>query len=225
MQWFLKPSWCLMPCYNNPDLLVFFKKSLLFFLCFKSLFLNFTLVFLKRLSCSMLSWLSLFHCTVKAECTFWLLHLYISWSLMYIWVVCHGITQCKQSRNPENRDFCVLSIWVFCNFFEIFVDINKTKLHYSSQVLPASEMCLLIVVSGKRVLFIWDDTGCRHGHLVCLKAVLSVVIFSLFEVISFLICSTQNTNITSSSRAYSASLRHVYALGPYCITLACFSVS
>lgn len=52
------------------------------------------------------------------------------------------------------------------------MDINKTKLHYSSQVLPASEMCLLIAVSGKRIIFIWDNTGCRHGHLVCFKAVL-----------------------------------------------------
>lgn len=88
-----------------------------FFLCSEGFFLNFALVFLKRLSCSMSSWLSLFHCTVKAECTFWLLHLYISWSLMYIWVVCHGITQCKQSRNPE----IVTSVFSPFEYFVIFL--------------------------------------------------------------------------------------------------------
>lgn len=43
------------------------------------------------------------------------------------------------------------------------MDINKTKLHYSSQVLPASEMCLVIVVGGRGAALTWADVGAAVG--------------------------------------------------------------
>lgn len=106
------------------------------------------------------------------------------------------------------------------------MDINKTKLHYSSQVLPASEMCLLIVVSGKKSIFIWAiwDAGMAIFSVSKLVSSLSWLYFSFCEVISFLIYSTQNTNIMSSFGVYFAYPRLIYALGPYCATSAFFSL-
>lgn len=70
------------------------------------------------------------------------------------------------------------------------MDINKTKLHYSSQVLPASEMCLLIVVGGRGAGMMWGAgmATLSGSNLSCLG-----FISSLFEIILFLIHSTQTS--------------------------------
>lgn len=63
-----------------------------------------------------------------AECKFWLLrfiYILVSWSLLYIWVVAMGWHNVNKSRNnKKNCESCVLSIWVFCNFFEKFVELK-----------------------------------------------------------------------------------------------------
>lgn len=74
----------------------FLKKSPLNFLRLRLLFTFLPPPFSNRpLFCVVMVWPSYTAPFKKAEYTFWQLRLYISWGLVYIWVVCHGITQCK----------------------------------------------------------------------------------------------------------------------------------
>lgn len=76
------------------------------------------------------------------------------------------------SVDTRDRDFCALSIRVFCNFLEIFVDINKTKLHYNSWVSiggePVACVSFLGAVGVLAVGPTWVPLGGegRRGHLV-----------------------------------------------------------